>query len=127
MKKEEVAKILRNREDMLEACRYKKVALQTEMDCMKEDMVEEDGLYQMYQTSMEETEREERIIRYVWFYYLQLPSLERQLLEQLYVDQYGWEYAIEKNDKSKTTLVRVRNQALELIAEKIDKTEEKDK
>lgn len=127
MKKEEVAEILRNREDMLEACRCKKAALQTEIDCMKEDMVEEDNLYQMYQTSMEETEREERIIRYVWCYYLQLPSLERQLLEQLYVDQYGWEYAIEKNDKSKTTLVRVRNQALELIAEKIEKTEEKER
>lgn len=125
MKKEEVAKILRNREDMLEACKCKKVALQMEMDCMKEDMVEEDGLYQMYQTSMEETEREERIIRYVWFYYLQLPEVERQLLEELYVKNSGWLYVEERGYGSKSTISRQKNRALSFIAEEVGKVEKK--
>lgn len=123
MKKEEVAEILRNREDMLEACRCKKAALQTEIDCMKEDMVEEDNLYQMYQTSMEETEREERIIRYVWFYYLQLPEVERQLLEELYVKNSGWIYVEERGYGSKSTISRQKNRALSFIAEEVGKVE----
>lgn len=123
MKKEEVAEILRNREDMLEACKCKKAALQTEIECMKEDMVEEDGLYQMYQTSMEETRREERIIRYVWFYYLQLPEVERQLLEELYVKNSGWIYVEERGYGSKSTISRQKNRALSFIAEEVGKVE----
>ena len=117
MDKDEVIDILRKREEMLLDCKLRKEAQKKELERLRQDIAEDENvkLCEMYEDALRQTSTEEKKINYVWFYFLQLPQKQRELLNELYVNRCGWEYVLHEFPGTKSKWCRQKELALDSI------------
>lgn len=117
MEQTEVISILKNRDMLLLDCEQRRQQQMQEL----QKLGEQNALSDMYRQSLKNIDEEENKIRFVWFYFLQLPRDFRVLLEELYVKQAGWDNVLKQFTGSKSKLCKQKNAALSQIIECMDK------
>lgn len=124
MDKNQIIDILRYRDDMIRECKEKKMALRRELERLKKECDSDEQLRKLYEEALQEILDEERKINYAWYFYLQLTGVQRTLLEELYINQSGWEFAQRKLMVSKSNLCRQKEIALNSIIDQLELLEE---
>lgn len=120
MDKNQIIDILRYHDDLIRECKEKKMALRRELERLNNECDSDEKLRELYDKALQEILDEENKINYAWYFYLQLTGVQRTLLEELYVNQSGWEFAQRKLMVSKSNLCRQKEIALNRIVDQLD-------
>ncbi len=122
MERNEVISILKNRDVLLCDCRQRRRQQQIEKERVERESTwaNKENLNKLYEQSLQNIDKEEERIEYVWFHFLQLPTDLHMLLDELYVKQSGWEYVLQEFSGSKNKLLERKQEALDHIVMKMN-------